>query len=102
MIPIRRCLRRLYPRASPDDSWGALIAAIRFLDALQNTLELICGQPHPGSLRYAHLPMLEGLRVLAVTGFGSYLVFYIERSSHVDVLRVLHGARDIPLALLDH
>jgi len=55
-----------------------------------------------GSLRYAHLPMLEGLRVLAVPDFGNHLVFYIERSSHADVLRVLHSARDIPLALLDH
>ncbi|HEX8873071.1 MAG TPA: type II toxin-antitoxin system RelE/ParE family toxin [Nitrosospira sp.] len=100
---------RIRPRASSDiDDLADYIAqenldaAIRFLDALQNTLELICGQPRLGSLRYAHLPMLEGLRVLAVTGFGNHLVFYIERSGHVDVLRVLHSARDIPLALLDH
>jgi toxin ParE1/3/4 len=100
---------RIRPRASSDIDELAdyiahdnLDAAIRFMDSLQNTLELIGGQPRIGSLRYAHLPMLEGLRVLAVSGFGNHLVFYIERSTHVDVLRVLHGARDIPLALLDH
>ncbi len=73
-----------------------LDAAIRFMDSLQNTLELISGQPRIGSLRYAHLPMLEGLRVLAVSGFGNHMVFYIERSTHIDVLRVLHGARYSP------
>ena len=100
---------RLRPRASSDIDELAdhiaqdnLDAAIRFLDSLRNTLELIGGQPGIGSLRYAHLPMLEGLRVLAVPDFGNHLVFYIERSSHADVLRVLHSARDIPLALLDH
>jgi len=25
-----------------------------------------------------------------------YLAFYVERADHVDVWRVLHGARDIP------
>jgi toxin ParE1/3/4 len=100
---------RLRPCASSDIdeltdhiAQDNLDAAIRFLDSLRNTLELIGGQPGMGALRYAHLPLLEGLRVLAVFDFGNHLVFYIERSSHVDVLRVLHSARDIPLALLDH
>ena len=102
-------LIRVRPRASSDiDGLADYIAqdnldgAIRFMDSLQNTLELIGSQPRIGSLRYGHLPMLEGLRVFAVSSFGNHLVFYIERSIHVDVLRVLHGARDIPLALLDH
>jgi plasmid stabilization system protein ParE len=29
------------------------------------------------------------------------LVFYIERPSYIDVLRVLNGSRDIPAALGD-
>jgi toxin ParE1/3/4 len=30
-----------------------------------------------------------------------YLVFYLEREDHVDVLEVLHGKRDIPVWLQD-
>lgn len=77
----------------------SLNAAERFLDAVQETFDLIAEHSGIGSLRYAHLPMLDGLRVIPVSGFENHLVFYIERSTYVDVLRVLHGARDIPAAL---
>lgn len=100
---------RIRPRASSEiDELADYIArdstsaAMRFLDALQKTFDVIDEHPGIGSLRYAHLPMLEGLRVLAVPSFENHLVFYIEPASHVDVLRVLHSARDIPAALLDH
>ena len=39
--------------------------------------------------------------MLAVSGFESYFVFYIERPIYIDVLRVLHGARSIPAVILD-
>ena len=76
-----------------------LDAALRFLDAVQKTFDLISEHPGIGSPRFAHLPMLEGMRVCAVTDFESYLVFYLERETYVDVLRVLYGARDIPAIL---
>jgi toxin ParE1/3/4 len=38
---------------------------------------------------------LPGLRSWPLTRYP-YLVFYVERSDHVDVWRVLHGQRDIP------
>jgi toxin ParE1/3/4 len=31
----------------------------------------------------------------------SYLVFYVERSDHVDIWRVLHSQRDIPAWMQD-
>src|SRR5690242_17262097 len=71
-------------------------AAARFLDAVQKTLDLLSEHPGIGSRRYAHLPLLEGLRVVGVTDFKNHLVFYLERPSYIDVLRVLHSARDIP------
>ena len=76
-------------------------AAERFLDAVQKAFDLIGGQPGIGSRRYAHLPMWEDLRLWPVPGFERHLIFYVERPGHVDVLRVLHGARDIPAALMD-
>lgn len=36
------------------------------------------------------------VKLATVPGFGNHLVFYIEHSGHVDVLRVLHSARDVP------
>jgi toxin ParE1/3/4 len=99
---------RIRPRADAEiDSLADYIAhdsfdaAMRFLDAIQKTFDLIDEQSGIGPLLYAHLPMLEGLRVSLVSGFENHLVFYIERLGYIDVLRVLHGARDIPAALKD-
>jgi len=77
-----------------------LSAAARFLDAVQAAYDRIGESPGIGSTRYAHLPLLESLRMWAVPDFENYLVFYLERPGYVDVLRVLHAARDIPTALL--
>jgi len=37
--------------------------------------------------------------MLAIKDFETYLLFYLEHEDCVDVIRVLHGARDIPEAL---
>jgi toxin ParE1/3/4 len=74
-----------------------LSAALQFLDAVQANYDRIGDNPQIGASRYAHL--LEGLRVWGVPNFENYLVFYIEHSSYIDIIRVLHGARDIPVIL---
>jgi len=96
------------PRADAEiDALADYIAAdsqdtaARFLDAVQKAFNLIGEQPGIGSKRYAHLPLWEDLRLWRVPGFERHLIFYIERPDHIDVLRVLHGARDIPAALTD-
>jgi toxin ParE1/3/4 len=33
---------------------------------------------------------------MGIKGFENYLLFYLEREASVDVIRLLHGARDIP------
>ncbi len=76
-----------------------LDAALRFLDAVQTAYDRIGEHPGIGSLGYAHLPLLEDLRMWPVPDFNNYLVFYLDRPGYVDVLRVLHGATDIPAAL---
>jgi plasmid stabilization system protein ParE len=60
---------------------------------------LIGEQPEIGSKRYAKPPALQGLRMCPVPDFPKHWIFYIERPDHIDVLRVLHGARDIPVVL---
>jgi plasmid stabilization system protein ParE len=50
----------------------------------------------PGSLRYADIPLVHGVRVIKIKGFEHYLLFYLEHEASIDVIRLLHGARDIP------
>ena len=73
-----------------------LSAAIRFVDAVQATEELLLNAPGIGSSRDFDNPALTGMRVHPVKGFRKYLVFYIPRSDGIEVVRVLHGARDLP------
>jgi toxin ParE1/3/4 len=42
---------------------------------------------------------LEGLRVFPVKGFANYLLFYRPFPRGIELIRVLHGARDIPSIL---
>lgn len=75
-------------------------AANSFLDALERDLDMLSRQPGIGSLRYTHILPVEGLRMRPVTGFP-WLVFYFERSDHLDVIRLLHSRRDISSLLSD-
>jgi len=74
-------------------------AALGFIEALEQAYAHIGRHPASGSPRYAHELDLPGLRSWPLTRYP-HLVFYIERSDHIDVWRVLHGQRDIPAWLL--
>jgi hypothetical protein len=49
-----------------------------------------------GSARTFERPDLKGIRMLPVTGFEGYLIFYSAVSKRITVIRVLHAARDFP------
>lgn len=71
-----------------------LLAADRYLSAVSRTYEAIRQQPgtgNPESFRRQ-----KGIRSWRVDGFPRYLVFYREFPDHVEVLRVLHGMRNLP------
>lgn len=70
-------------------------AALGFIDALEKAFSNIGRHPASGSPRYAHELNLPGLRSWPLPRYP-YLIFYVERSDHIDVWRVLHGQRDIP------
>jgi toxin ParE1/3/4 len=76
------------------------VAAMSFLDAVETAFGLLVEQPGIGSPRYARLLPGVTLRMWPVQGFP-HLIFYLDRAEAVEVLRVLHGARDIPAILLD-
>jgi toxin ParE1/3/4 len=70
-------------------------AALRFLAAVEETLAAIAALPGMGALRPFRHPRLAGLRMLPVRGFGHHLIFYRQTEEGIEVVRVLHGARDI-------
>jgi len=74
--------------------------ARRFIDAVEQAFTLIARQPGTGSPRYAVDLDLPGLRARPVERF-TYLIFYFERTDHIDVVRILHAHRDIPASLQD-
>ncbi len=76
-----------------EDAWQA---ALRFIDALERAYTHIGRHPATGSTRHAHELGLPDLRFWPLQHFPQ-LVFYVERDDHIDVWRVLHGCRDIPV-----
>ena len=71
-------------------------AALGFIAALELVWRHIAHHPATESSRYAHELDLPGLRFWPLKRFP-YLVFFVEREDHIDVWRVLHARRDIPV-----
>src|SRR5262249_16515212 len=71
-------------------------AAARFVPALEETCVQLAALPGMGSVRNFQRKDLQGVRILPVTGFENYLVFYVAAGTSMTVLRILHAARDFP------
>ena len=77
----------------------SVLAANRFLDAAEKTFELFAQSPQIGAVYPTKNERLHGLRVVRVQGFPNHLAFYLERNYGIEIVRVLHGARDLDAAL---
>jgi toxin ParE1/3/4 len=100
VIPRERAERDTDEAIDYYSSENAPEAALGFIDALEQAYCHIGGHPDTGSSRYAGELNLPGLRFWRLKKYP-HLVFYVERSSHIDVWRVLHGMRDIPSWMQD-
>jgi len=74
-------------------------AAIRFLEAARETFDLLAKMPELGGVCEFGSPNAAGIRVWPIKGFKNYLIFYRPIQQGVEIIRVLHGARDIPAVL---
>ena len=72
-----------------------LEAAIRFYEAAFRTFDVLLTNPHIGPARDFKDPQLTDVRIWLVKGFDKYLIFYRATDERVEILRVLHAARDI-------
>jgi toxin ParE1/3/4 len=77
-------------------------AAERLLLAAEETFELLAQMPGIGKIRRLPDPRVPELRQFPIKDFENWLVFYRYTDSALDVVRVLHGARDIdPILTLE-
>ncbi len=74
---------------------SSLELGLRFYGSVESGLLQISCNPEIGSLRHSNKDALAGVRYWPVPSFENHLVFYRVTPEAVDVLRVLHGARDL-------
>jgi toxin ParE1/3/4 len=72
-----------------------LEAAYRFLDKVEESFRDLERMPLMGSTREFQDSTLTGIRMWCVKGFRKHLIFYRPIGDGVEIIRVLHSARDI-------
>ena len=74
---------------------GRFDASDRFLAATESAFQKLVVMPGMGVAREygAEFP---GLRMWPVPKFTNYLIFYVATEETLEIVRVLHGARNIP------
>jgi toxin ParE1/3/4 len=87
---------RISPRASSDliEIWSyiaddSIANADAFIDKLHETMQLLAGKPGLGRHREELAAEMQSFP------FGRYIIFYRVVTSAIEIVRVLHGARDI-------
>jgi toxin ParE1/3/4 len=69
--------------------------ADRFLQAADATLDRLAEAPQSGIPLLTPREELRGIRRWPVKGFEKMLLFYLPLSNGLDLLRVVHGSRDL-------
>lgn len=100
----RRLVQRRAAEADVAEQVAYLAAdrpaiAHRYAIALEDAYERIRSMPEIGVLRSYGSRGLGAVRVWSVPGFRRFLIFYRVTAKTVEVIRVLHSARDIPRVL---
>jgi len=87
---------RITPRASEDliEIWSyiaedSVANADTFIDKLYEATQLLAGNPGLGRHRKELAPQIQSFP------FGRYIIFYRVIADATEIVRVLHGARDI-------
>lgn len=73
----------------------------RFMQAVQTTFDDLEAMPGMGHRYESTSPKLAGILVWAIKGFPNHLIFYRSTSDGIEIITLLHGARDILRILPD-
>lgn len=97
--------RRILVRPAADcdlDEQAKYLAArrdmetgLRFYRAAEETFELLALQSEMGRATEYRSAFLAGVRMFPLKRFPKHLVFYRPLENGIEVIRVLHGARDL-------
>ena len=71
-------------------------AAEQLLDAVGDAVALLLENPQAGSPREFSSPRARGVRFWAPHGFPNHLILYKVSGDDIEIVRFLHGARDLP------
>lgn len=69
--------------------------AVHFLVAVEDSIEEINRNPFIGKSREFKSSNLQNLRMWLVKNFSNYQIYYMVEAETIEIIRVLHGARDI-------
>jgi len=75
---------------------GSLDTALLFLSEVYETFALIASQPAMGWHCKVKHPQMKTARTFRVSErFADYLIFYQPYEDRIEIVRVLHGSRDL-------
>ena len=66
----------------------------RFYQAVKRTIQQLLRSPALGERCRFRNPATKGMRIWQVDGFSNYLIFYRLNGEQLEILRILHGARN--------
>jgi toxin ParE1/3/4 len=76
-------------------------AAHRFVDAAREAADMLAGLPKLGPAGRFRSRTLNRVRIWPIRGFDKILIVYSAERTGIDVLRVVHGARDLDTLEID-
>ena len=74
-------------------------AAFRFTENVEATISSLAQMPRRGSPKRVRYRRLKNLRTWAVDGFPKHLILYQVQADVVQILAIMHGARNYPRLL---
>src|SRR5580704_7097654 len=89
--PARDDIAEIVNRIASDN----MKVALRVYEAMERAFGLLAKWPGAGAICDPNDPEFAGLRFWPVKKYRNYLVVYRELADGVEILRVLHAARDM-------
>lgn len=90
-----RARRDILDTADYLEAQGGIELALRFVNAARTTFEALAVMPKMGALCAFDKPVLRHVRCWRIDGFENWLIFYQTKRDGIEIIHVLHGARDI-------
>ncbi len=81
--------------------YAGVEAGLRFYDACEQSFSLLASQPKLGVSRDFGLSILAEMRLWKPKGFDDYLIFYRPIQDGIEVMKVIHGSRDLPMLFVE-